>query len=120
MIEGTVVARHAMVPLLLIGQNGRAHADFILDTGFAGFLALPEADVLLLGLIYSHPLIVHLADGSRNAVNVYRVNVMWDQVEREVEILATGEERLLGTTLLEGFDVRLQFTEGGLVTIEPL
>jgi hypothetical protein len=39
---------------------------------------------------------------------------------RAVEILAMDGAPLIGMTLLDGFDVRLQVTDGGLVSIEPL
>ena len=41
-------------------------------------------------------------------------------MKRTVNVLATGERPLLGTALLKGNELVVQFEESGLVTIEPL
>ena len=120
MITGYISARHALVPLTVSGPNGQGTVDFVLDTGFAGFLTLSQKDVTTLGLVYSHPMPAHLADGSRVMVSVYKATVLWDGQTRDIEVLATGGERLLGTSLLDGYDVRIQFTHGGVVIIERI
>ena len=43
-----------------------------------------------------------------------------DGRELDVDILSTGERPLLGTMLLDGHDLTIQFAEGGAVTIELL
>jgi predicted aspartyl protease len=53
-------------------------------------------------------------------LDVYEASLLWDGVERAVEVLAMEGAPLIGMALLNGFDVRLQVAEGGLVTIEPL
>ena len=40
--------------------------------------------------------------------------------EREVRVFATGRRPLAGTALLNGYELVIQFTEGGLVTIDEL
>ncbi len=57
-----------------------------------------------------------LADGSRILLDVYRAVVLWDGSERDIDVLAMGSEPLIGMSLLDGSDVRLQVTDGGLVT----
>ena len=37
-----------------------------------------------------------------------------------VSVLATGNEPLIGMSLLDGYDIRIQAVEGGLVSIEHL
>lgn len=46
--------------------------------------------------------------------------ILWDGEEREVRILATGRRPLIGTVLLNEQELVIQFTEGGLVTIDEL
>jgi predicted aspartyl protease len=41
-------------------------------------------------------------------------------LEREVLVIATGRRPLLGTALLDEQELVIQFTEGGLVTIDEL
>lgn len=62
----------------------------------------------------------NLADDSTIRVTVHATTILWDGGEREVEVLATGARPLLGTLLLDGFGLNVQFAEGGLVSIEPL
>jgi clan AA aspartic protease len=120
MITGTVSGRHALVSLLISGPNGQISVEFVLDTGFAGFLALPPAIITALGLTYVSPQIARLANRSRIVLDTYRLTVLWDGEEREVEVLAMDGEPLLGMSMLDGSDLRLQVTDGGLVTIEAL
>lgn len=94
--------------------------EFILDTGFVGYLALPLATVHALHLPFAHRSPIALADGTWVVVEVYRAIIEWENEEIDVEVLATGAEPLLGTSLLDGYDVGIQFTDGGLVTIESL
>lgn len=61
-----------------------------------------------------------LADGSITRLDVYGATVLWDGVEREVRVIATGVEPLLGMSLLNGFEVCLQAVDGGIITIESL
>lgn len=48
------------------------------------------------------------------------MTLFWDGQERQVEVLAVEGPPLLGMTLIDGHDLRLQAVEGGLVTIERL
>ena len=51
---------------------------------------------------------------------VHEAIVLWDGEEREVLVIATGRRPLLGTALLDEQELVIQFTEGGLVTIDEL
>jgi clan AA aspartic protease len=110
-----------MVPLRVRGQTGPA-ADIaaVVDTGFNGFLTLSSSVVAALALPFLNYFRAGLADGSRVRLEVYAATVVWDGAEREIEVFATGRDPLLGTSLLDGCDVSIQFTDGGLVTIERL
>ena len=121
MITGGVSGRRVLVslPIRIAGQPDIA-IEFVLDTGFAGFLTLPAAAIATLGLPFSHSINANLADGSRIRVDVHLADILWNGEERHIEILATGLRPLLGTLLLDGSDVSIQFTEGGLVAITPL
>lgn len=121
MITGLVSARHALVRLFVRSAEGREdEVEFVLDTGFVGFLTLPPAVVAALALPLSHTTSAYLADGSRVFLDVHKATVLWDGAERPVEVLSTGGEALLGTSLLDECEVCIQFTSRGLITIEPL
>ncbi|TAE60721.1 MAG: clan AA aspartic protease [Nostocales cyanobacterium] len=94
--------------------------EFVIDTGFTEFLSLPPRAVNLLGLPFVYDMYATLADNSRVLLPVHQTIIIWNGEEREVNVLATGKLPLLGTALLDGYELSIQFTEGGLVTIEEL
>jgi clan AA aspartic protease len=121
MITGRVSALHALVAFTVRGPNGReGNAEFVLDTGFTGYVTLPPARCAALGLVYLRPQPANLADRSPVILDVYAAALLWNGTERDVEVLAMEGPALLGMLALNGSDVRLQVAEGGLVTIEPL
>ena len=120
MIVGRVSMRHAIVPLTVIGSTGQGEAEFFLDTGFAGFMTLPPDAILKLGLTYIGPQRVSLAEGSRVLLDVYRLTVSWDGEERDIEVLEMEAAPLIGMSLLDGCEVRIQAVEGGVVIIERI
>jgi clan AA aspartic protease len=121
MITGTISARRAYVPLRVLGPTGQeGEVEFMLDTGFTATATLPPTACVRLGLVTLRIQPVRLADGTRVLLDVYEATVMWDGVPRAIELLAKEGAPLIGMTLLDGSDVRLQVTEGGPVTIEPL
>lgn len=120
MIDGLVLGRHAVVSLTVGGAGRAREVDFVLDTGFVGFLTLPIGDIASLGL----PLVgiqkITLAGDVPRIVDAHRCTVEWDGRRRSAEVLAMDGDPLLGMSLLDGHDVRLEVTDGGPVSIEPL
>lgn len=55
-----------------------------------------------------------------NNPSVHEAVILWNGEEREVRIIATGRRPLLGTALLDEHELVVQFTQGGLVTIDAL
>jgi predicted aspartyl protease len=51
---------------------------------------------------------------------VHAATILWNGSEQDVEIIATGERPLLGTELLDGHELVIQFSEGGHVSIDAL
>jgi len=120
-ITGTVTNRRAYVDLVVQGPNQvEGTVAFVLDTGFTGVMTLPPAACSALGLTVDRLQPAGLADGSRVMLDVYLATLMWDGEERYVEVLAMDGAALIGMSLLDGSEVRLQVADGGLVTIEPL
>jgi len=94
--------------------------EFVIDTGFTNFLSLPQAAVTVLGLPFVYDMYANLADNSTVILPVHQATIIWNGEEREVDVLATGRLPLLGTALLDDHELVIQFTKGGLVTIEKL
>ncbi|MEG4203022.1 clan AA aspartic protease [Microcoleus sp. Pol7_A1] len=113
--------RHAIVALTFLLPSGSTFPiEFVIDTGFTDYLGLPPEAVTLLGLPFLYDMPVNLADNSEVLVAVHEAIILWDGEEREVRVFATGRRPLIGTALLDEQELVIQFTEGGLVTIDEL
>lgn len=121
MISGIVTNRYAIVSLTFLLVNGATFPiEFVIDTGFTDHLCLPPEAVNLLRLPFLYNLPANLADNSSVFLPVHQATILWDGVERDVRVLATGRRPLIGTALLNEQELVIQFTEGGLVTIDEL
>ncbi len=98
-------------------QNGSTLKSFdaVIDTGFTGFLSLPIAIIIELGLQWSYRDRATLGDGSETVFDVYNAEIVWDGELREIEIDAAETEPLLGMALLRGYRLQVDTIEGGLV-----
>jgi len=120
-MTGSVQDFHALVSITIRRPLQPDIAiEFVVDTGFAGFLTLPFAAVQALGLPYKYDTPANLADDSVVQLPVYGANIVWKSTEREVRVLAMGKRPLLGMALLSGNELVVQCRDSGLVTIEDL
>jgi clan AA aspartic protease len=120
-ISGIVTDRHAGIALTFLLPNGSTFPiEFVVDTGFTDYLSLPPEAVSLLGLPFLYDLPVNLANNSEVLLAVHEAIIFWNGEEQEIRVLATGRRPLLGTALLDEHELVVQFTEGGLVTIDEL
>ena len=122
MIPGVVNARHeALVSLRVRGSAGvEQTVDAVLDTGSTSSLTLPAATITVLGLTFQTATQVMLADGSLRFVNTYDAEVDWDGVWRPVIVTEVETSPLLGTDLLAGHQVFIEFVPGGVVDITAM
>jgi clan AA aspartic protease len=120
-ISGIVTDRYAIVSLTFLLVNGATFPiEFVIDTGFTDHLCLPPEAVNLLRLPFLYNMSANLADNSSVFLPVHQATIFWDGMERDVRVFATGRRPLLGTALLDEQELIIQFTEGGLVTIDGL
>lgn len=103
----------------LLSNHDAVSVEFVVDTGFSGFLTLPVLAVQSLGLQFRDQTDAHLADGSNLIVDRYRASIVWNGELKQASVLATGDRPLLGTALLRGMELHAQFVEGGRVEIVP-
>lgn len=121
MIYGTVIALHALIKVsFCLTGNSRVEREFVIDTGFTGFLTLPRREIETLGLDFSHRTSAYLADGSEIQIPIYDAGILWNGRGIDVRVLGTGQRPLLGTALLENHALWVQFAEFGAVEIEDL
>jgi clan AA aspartic protease len=122
MITGVVNAnREATIRLAVIGPSGQQREiEAIIDTGFTGFLTLPPALVMALGLPWLCRQPGILADGNVDVFDVYTATVLWDGQPRAVEVEDADTDPLVGMSLLDGYSLRIDILNGGTVTITAL
>lgn len=120
MISGHVNAnREAIIPLIVLDAEGREHGiEAIIDTGFTGFLVLPASLIDTLHLRWRARAAAMLGDGSTHVFDVYAATVVWDGSPRLIEVDAANTEPLVGMSLLDGYDLRIQVRPDGAVTVQ--
>ncbi len=111
---------HPRVCIALPGKSSRVEVEFIVDTGFAGDLALPARLVNQLEGILIALQERRLASGQLLVCPAYQIMLDWDGQARPTEILVMEGDPLLGTTLLKDTLLQVEMTEGGEVSVEPL
>lgn len=121
MITGRMTAlREATIGLAVTGPTQRRQViEAVLDTGFNGFLTLPNHVVRALGLPFMGNRRATLGDGSIVALDLYLATVFWHEQEREVLALQADGGPLVGMALLYGNRVVLHVIDDGEVLIEP-
>lgn len=122
MITGVITAdREALVRFPVRNQHGQEQeVQAVIDTGFNGYLTLPDSQVRALGLSYHSPIIVTLGDGSNRVLRQYEATVVWDGRERDVLVLVADGGPLVGMAMLYGHDVFLNVVDGGRVTVQAI
>lgn len=120
-MNGHVFGLYALINVVLrIAGLPDVEIEFVIDTGFAGFLTLPPAAVKALQLPYVRRLVANLADGSAIQTDVHAATIVWEGREIDVEVLATGRQPLLGTLMLRNHNLNVDFVDGGAVRVDTL
>ena len=122
MIIGEITAdREAVVPLRVNGANGQGKdIKAILDTGFSGFLSLLPDLIAELQLPFLDYTEYELGNGNPILFAVHEATVIWDGRERNVPVLASDTDPLVGMSLLYGCNLNLDVVDGGPVRIVKL
>lgn len=122
MMTGIVNADlEALLRVTVRDAAGQPHdVEVVVDTGFNGFLTLPPSLIAALGLRWLCRQQGQLADGSFQAFDVYVANGDWDDQSRNLEVEAADAQPLLGMSLLQGSELRIQVVRGGSVVVAPL
>jgi len=94
--------------------------DLAIDTGFAGFLALPPAVITQLNLPSLGDIDVELADGTISPRPCYLARIEWLGTIRMVRAFELGNQALVGINFLWHHRLTIDVVVGRDVTIEPL
>lgn len=121
MMQGYVNTNYEAIISLVIKHNSRLKSiNAVIDTGFTGFLSLPQSIIDELELPWSYSDYATLGDGSETLFDIHNGNVIWDGQFREIEINSADTDPLLGMRMLRGYRLQVDTIQGGLVTIEAL
>jgi clan AA aspartic protease len=121
MIYGRLIDRKAIVPVIFrLPQQPDFSLDFVIDTGFNDYLTLPVQAVNAMNLPLYSSIPARFADGSEALLAIHLATVVWDDVEKVVPILASGYKPLLGTAMMEGYHLEIDFEDNGLVSLEKI
>ena len=122
MITGKITAnREAIIELEVIGSNQRREkVEAVIDTGFNGYLTLPNDLINSLKLQRAGSRHVTLGDGNVVVLDMYLAMVLWHGQQREVLALQADGGPLIGMSLLYGNRVMLEVIDDGDVTIDSL
>jgi clan AA aspartic protease len=121
MINGRLIDGKAIVPVIFcLSTQPNFSIDFIIDTGFNDHLTLPTQAVSAMNLPLYSTTLARLADGREALLSIHLATIVWDNREKIVPILASGYKPLLGTALMEGYHLEIDFEDNGLVSLEQI
>lgn len=113
--------RKAIIELKIIGSNREQETvEAIIDTGFNGDLTLSSDLIYRLKFQPVGNRHVTLGDGSMVILDMYLGKVLWHGQEREVLVLQSEGDSLVGMSLLYGNRVILEVVNDGDVRIDSL
>lgn len=123
MIRGEVRENDAgLEPKLTIDvedADGTLHPhEVLIDTGFTGWLTLPEADIQHLGLSTHDQTQAVLATGEIRIIDYCLARVGWQGTLQTVVVFQSHDQSLLGMQLLKGNVITMQAWRGGGLLIE--
>lgn len=121
MITGVVQGLEARIRLRVCGPGGcEKEIDAVIDTGYTSSLSLTPALVRSLGLPWDEVGKGTLADGSVCIYDIYQATVVWDRKVIPIFIDEIDSEPLVGMSLLDGFELRVEVRPQGKVIIKRL
>ena len=121
MITGVVDAREARIRLQIRGSKGRRkEIEAVIDTGYTASLTLPPSLIASLGLRWKTFGRGVLGDGSECLFDVYVAKVIWDGKERRLLVDEADTDPLVGMALLFGYELKMDVSDGGTLTIKRL
>ena len=122
MITGIVNADfEPIISLSIYGADGKIYTqDAIVDTGFNGWLSLPSDLIAQLNLRWKRRGRAILGDGSECIFNVYQAILIWDGETISIPIDEADSEPLVGMSLMQGYRLMMQISEGGCVELSKV
>ena len=99
-------------------NEGLRRCDVIVDTGFTGWLMLPEPLIRELGLMKMGSRPATMASGEVEELDYYFTRMMWHERPVWVAVFQSIDQPLLGMELLRGNWITMAAWDGGDLIIE--
>jgi clan AA aspartic protease len=114
LISGVVSEdRQPLIRIALRNSAGNeTRFDAIVDTGYTGWLTMPETLIGAAGLAWRERAGGVLADGSDSVFDVYDGTVVWDGRPAAIPVDAVGDQPLVGMSLMYGYELTLPVLDG--------
>jgi len=122
MLRGVVLdGDEARIVLRLRGCHGATEeVEAVIDTGFTDEMTAESAMIDRLDLTYRHLGRYVLADGRVATARIYQGEILWNAEWREVTVVQTESDCLVGMRLLRGHRLTIDVIDGGDITVEAL
>jgi clan AA aspartic protease len=121
MMQGCVNKNLEATILIVVRNNTKLKSvNAVIDTGFTGFLSLPNYLISELGLLWSYRDRGTLGDGSEVLFDIYDAEAIWDGKSQEIEVNSAETDPLIGMSMLRGYRLQVDTIECGLVIITDL
>ena len=108
------------IELTVFGPKVEVQISALIDTGFSGFMTLPTDVIDLLELEWLIEGRLTLADGEDFSTNSYLADVEWDGSRRRIVVDESDIKPLIGTGLLAGNKLEMEFKLDGRLRLESL
>lgn len=109
----------ATIPVTVMDADLRSHVvNAVIDTGFSGYLTLPLKLIEVLNLTYADDQIFFLGNNEEVKFDLYEATLLWDGQERDILVVASDAQPLVGMSLLKGHMISIDAIDGGVVRIE--
>ena len=92
----------------------------VLDTGFTGWIALPEAEIEKLALNFSHDDTLTLADDRTVRVSLYIAEVFLAYQWHKLFVVQIGSIPLVGTGITSNSRITIDMVPNGDITYAPI
>ncbi len=123
-LVGTQAGIAFLEPRIVVGVADSSRVfqmeEAVVDTGFNGWLTLPENTIQQLGLTYLGRRPANQASGEERMFDIYSALVSWHDHPRPVLVHQSESKPLIGMALLTNCRITVDAREGGDVIIEEI
>ncbi|MDE2785759.1 MAG: clan AA aspartic protease [Chloroflexota bacterium] len=109
----------ARIPVDIVGITRIFRTlEVVVDTGYTGWMSLPEPIINDVGLDYAGIRPATLANGQTVATSAYSARLLWHGQPVDIVVQALNSKPMIGTTLLANCRLTIDWWDGGDVIIE--